>query len=161
MSGSVKWTHKDVLYMQHLHTHQRTKSTPALTVTDPLADKSPHVPARARRWGSPAFLQAVPPKAGTSRKLHNMAKSEHTLITYIWPSTKTKNKNPPPPIQVPAFYFTPLYLLSLPLPLPYLSAASQPIRAEMTSWCCSQCGGRAFQSVMGEKGRHRQTPQEY
>lgn len=56
----------------------------------------------------------------------------------------------PPPIEVPAFSFTPSLFfypslsafLAAALLLP--SAASQPIKREVTSSCCSQCGGSSM-----------------
>ena len=47
------------LFTAHTHTHI-SRSIPALTVTDPLADKTPHASGRARCWSPPFSLGCTP-----------------------------------------------------------------------------------------------------
>lgn len=114
-----------------------------LTVTDPLADKTPHASGRVWYWGSPPpLLQAVPQNIhATSHKRHSGVKAEkQTHKRRLLLLTKTLH-----PQRCRHFlslhlslFFTPPSLTASPL-LP--SAALQPIIREVTSSCCSQCGG--------------------
>lgn len=114
-----------------------------LTVTDPLADKTPHASGRVWYWGSPPspLLQAVPQNIhATSHARHSGVKAEkQTHKRRLLLLTKTLH-----PQRCRHFlslhlsFFTPPSLTASPL-LP--SAALQPIIWEVTSSCCSQCGG--------------------
>ncbi len=127
---------------RHTHTHTHTythtpRSIPALTVTDPLADKSPHASGRAWCWGPPSSPSRAPRHINTPHthfivglRLHTRAHT-HTHLTSLSenPSTHTSA----------GIFFHSLspYLLSLSLALPASlllpSAASRPIRREVTS----------------------------
>lgn len=53
----------DVLYREttkHSHRYTHPASIPALTVTDPLADKTPHPSGRAWYWGPPSSPSCTP-----------------------------------------------------------------------------------------------------
>lgn len=118
-----------------IDTHTNTpRSIPALTVTDPLADKTPHASGKAWCWGPPLFSRPYPKThTQTSHTLHSGAKATQTHT-----HTSHRCLKIPPPIPVPAFSFTlslfyPSLCLFLPASLLLPSVASQPIRREVTS----------------------------
>lgn len=96
------------------------------------------------------LLQAVPQNIhATSHTRHSGVKAgKQTYKRRSLFYTKKKQKTTPPPIEVPAFSFTSSLVLPLPLfltaSLLLPSAASQPMEWEMTSPCCSQCGGSSM-----------------
>lgn len=171
-SVNVRWTCKGagiyvVYHKTSTHTATPTQPTrrsiPELTVTDSLADKSPHASGRAWYWGPPSSPRRTP------RCIH----PAHThfivgLMQCIHTQTHTpRSENPSTHRSAGIFFHSsvsiPCPSLSLPAILLLPSAASKPIRQEVTSWCCSQCGGRTMNvCVIGENGgethTHTQTP---
>lgn len=168
LSGRVQ-THINSHELTFTHSlwHTNTQSsTPRfilpLTVTDALADKSPHASGRAWCWGPSPLLQTVP----QNRYVHTTRTHIHTHLTYtLCEVSKAAHAHTPyiavrkPLHPYKCRHF--LSLLSLPLPasLLLLLAASQPIRREVTSCCCSQCGGRrmnacAWWERKGDTHRH-------
>lgn len=146
----------ELTFTQCWHTHQHTR--PSLHSQSQIRWQISRLIllGRAWYWGSPLFSELYP-KTDTH--------TPHThFIVWLRLCTPSSHRCPktPPPRQVPAFSFSPLHLPFLPLPLPasllLLLAASQPIRWEVTSSCCSQCGGRLVRvCAWWEKGRHTHT----
>lgn len=68
-----------------IDTHTNTpRSIPALTVTDPLADKTPHASGKAWCWGPPLFSRPYPKThTQTSHTLHSGAKATQTHTPHI------------------------------------------------------------------------------
>lgn len=100
------------------------RSIPALTVTDPLADKTPHASGRVWYWGPPSSPGRTPRHIHKPYMHFIVGLKLHTHPSHL-------RAKIPPPIQVPAFSFTlPLFYPSLCL---FLPAASQPTRREVTS----------------------------
>lgn len=141
-----------------LHTHTNTpRSIPALTVTDPLADQSPHASGRVWCWGLPSSPSCTPRHICWAHKYSivglQLRKHTHTHLTSLSdPSTHTYKCR----------HFLSLFLslfspsLSQPASLLLPSAASQPISREVTSWFAASAEAGLWICVCDrrERGRH-------
>lgn len=157
----------------HIHTHTNTHPGPSLHSQSQIRWQIRRlILLGGRGIGVPPLLRTVP--LDTCTQLTHTSLWGWRMHTHTRKHALSSHRclKIPPPIQVSAFSFTPLYLspilpLSPPASLCLPSAASRPIRREVTSLCCSQCGGRTMSvcvCVMGKKGKdthihaHTDTP---
>lgn len=176
LSGRVQ-THINSHELTFMHSlwHTNTQSsTPRfilpLTVTDALADKSPHASGRAWCWGPSPLLQTVPQNRYVhTTRAHTYTHTSHILyVRCLRLRTHTPltslSENPSTHTSAGIFFH------SSPSPIPPSPSLSPPSLSSLTA---NQAGGDIMLlqpvwrqedecvCVMGEKGRHTQTPQEY
>lgn len=153
-----------ILYHEHRHRHKNTpRSISALTVTDPLADKTSHASGRAWYWGPPSSPGRTP------RHIHK----PHTQFI-VGLKVHTHTHTPPTHISVrkslhlcKCRHFLSLFLRFIP---PSVSFSQQPHSQSDQRWHHSVAASAEAGLWMcvcvcvcekGEKGRNTQTLQEY
>ncbi len=145
----------------HTHTHTHTpRSIPALTVTDPLADKTSHASGRAWYWGPPSSPSRTPRCIHTPHTQFMVGLGLHTLTS--------PSENPSTHTSAGIFFHS---LSPSPIP-PSLSASISP--PSLSSLTANQLRGDIIvlqpvrrqdyecMCVMGENWKtHTRTLQEY
>lgn len=161
-------THTETHTHADTHTHPHSHTGPffsALTVTDALADDAPHASGKVWRRGFPSLSSRPEPQQLAD--VHIKKKPHANLMTGLRAHARTRQRASsrfhPEEEQVPAFSFilalrfNPPSVSLLPPTLLLPWAASQPIRREVTSWCCSQCGGSTVCVCVCQRKRERET----